>query len=234
MMEKLVENNHYHIWTDALHARALAHQAKNRWDLGTYVRWAVITAWTVLEVACQDAMEDASISYSFRKNLDDAITKKTLPKLIWGSGVWQKVTILQELRKDFVHRSDEANLFPDAGVADDAITVVRDAVEAIYAHVGKDAPKWVSDDEDRGWDKASTFASAPLIRAGTGRDDPNAILFKYIYKDREFVSEILASDADWRKYYQEFLDGLRIPITKVIVSQGPKILEEKSFTIRGN
>jgi hypothetical protein len=41
-MLKLIENNHYHIWTDALHARALAHEASNRWDRGTYVRWSGI------------------------------------------------------------------------------------------------------------------------------------------------------------------------------------------------
>lgn len=49
-MLKLIENNHYHIWTDALHARALSHEASNRWDRGTYVRWTLMTAWIALEI----------------------------------------------------------------------------------------------------------------------------------------------------------------------------------------
>ena len=69
---KVVENPHYHLWTDALHACALAHEAHNKWDRGTYVRWAVTTSWTVLEIACQDALEERNISYSFRRNLNAA------------------------------------------------------------------------------------------------------------------------------------------------------------------
>lgn len=69
-LTKVVESPHYHLWTDALHARSLARQAHNKWDRGTYVRWCVNTSWTALEVACQDSTEDPNISYSFRKNLD--------------------------------------------------------------------------------------------------------------------------------------------------------------------
>ncbi len=61
-MLKLVENNHYHLWTDALYARALSREANNRWDRGTYVRWALLTAWIALEIACQDALEEPNIS----------------------------------------------------------------------------------------------------------------------------------------------------------------------------
>ena len=80
---KLIEDNHYHLWTDALHARQLAHQTNNKWDRGTYVRWTIITAWTVLEIACQDALEEKNISYRFKQNLDKAIAAKSLPKLNW-------------------------------------------------------------------------------------------------------------------------------------------------------
>ncbi|MBW2165402.1 MAG: hypothetical protein JRG74_04680 [Deltaproteobacteria bacterium] len=38
---KLVESNHYHLWTDALHDRKLTHQTSNKWDRGAYVRWTM-------------------------------------------------------------------------------------------------------------------------------------------------------------------------------------------------
>lgn len=100
---KLIRDNHYHLWTDALHARELARQTNNKWDRGTYVRWAITTAWTVLEMACQDALDDKKISYSFRENIDKAITSKALPKLDWGKGIWQKVSAIQTLRINCVH-----------------------------------------------------------------------------------------------------------------------------------
>jgi len=30
IMLKIIENNHYHIWADALHARALSHQVRDK------------------------------------------------------------------------------------------------------------------------------------------------------------------------------------------------------------
>lgn len=85
-MLKLIENNHYHIWTDALHARALSHEASNRWDRGTYVRWTVMTAWVALEIACQDALEEPRISYSFKDNPSKAIKRNLFQNLIGVKG----------------------------------------------------------------------------------------------------------------------------------------------------
>jgi len=70
MITKLVESNHYHIWTDAIHARELAKQTNNKWDRGTYVRWTLLTSWIALEMACQDALSDKNISYKFKENLE--------------------------------------------------------------------------------------------------------------------------------------------------------------------
>ena len=116
-MLKLIENNHYHIWTDALHARALSHEANNRWDRGTYVRWTLMTAWIALEIACQEALEEPKISYSFKDNLNKAIEEKSFSKLDWSQGIWQQVLQLQEFRKNCAHRfSQETDLFPDVAV----------------------------------------------------------------------------------------------------------------------
>ncbi len=234
-MIKLVDNNHYHLWSDVLHARALAHQARNKWDRGTYVRWCITTAWTVLEMACQDALEDNQISYSFKQNLDNALKIKSFPELNWGSGIWQKVTEIQKIRKDSVHRfADESNLFPEANVADNAIDVIRKAVTDIYRHTDNDAPKWISDDKDPGWDRGGSFANETVIRKGANPDDPQTIRIKYVYKGREYESDILPPNADWQKYYEEILEGIRVPISKIIVYQGSNVLKEQSFSIRGN
>jgi len=151
MVTKLVESNHYHVWTDALHARQLSTETSNRWDRGTYVRWTILTAWIALEISCQDALEDDSISYSFKKNVDNAIKLKKLPPLDWGKGIWQEVITVQDLRKDVVHRfPSESNVFPDDSVAETTIKVIRNAIKDIYKHCGKDYPKWVEDDCDEG------------------------------------------------------------------------------------
>ena len=234
-MAKLVENNHYHLWTDALHARALAHQARNRWDRGTYVRWCINTAWTVLEMSCQDALDDGKISYSFRRNLNQAIEAKSLPKLKWGEGIWQKVTEIQELRKNTVHRfADESDLFPEANTADKTVDVIRQAVKDIYQHVGDTAPKWVLDDEDPGWDKGKSYVNATLTVKGVDPNAPETILIKYVYKDQVHTSDILPKDADWQARFDSFVKGIHAPITKAMVCQGDKILKEQDFSIRGN
>ena len=234
-MRKLVDNNRYHSWTDALHARALAHQARNKWDRGTYVRWCITTAWTVLEISCQAALDDKNISYSFQKHLDRAIEAKSLPKLKWGQGIWQKVTQVQELRKDSIHRFlDESNLFPEACTADETVEIIREAVKDIYQHTGNVEPKWISDDEDPGWDKGKSYANAIVTHKGADPNDPETIRIKYMYKDREYINDILPSDDDWQARFETFCKDVRAPITKAMVCQGDRILKERDFSIRGS
>lgn len=236
-MQKLVDNNHYHLWTDALHARALAHQANNKWDRGTYIRWTLTTAWTVLEIACQDALEESNISYRFKENLDDAIASKSLSKINWSHGIWQKVRQTQEIRKDYVHRfALEKDLFPEAELADNVIQTIREAIKDIYARAGKVSPKWLDDDDDdRGWDRGRDFgANLTVIRAGADENDPDAIKIAYVYKDREYVSEILAPNADWRPYYEGLIRNIRGPISLVKVYRGSEVIEERNLQIRGS
>ena len=147
---KIVETAHYHIWTDALHARALAHQSHNKWDRGTYVRWAITTSWTVFEMACEDALKEKGIGKSFRKNLDAAVIKRGLSQIEWGMGVWQQISKLHTTRKALVHINPaQAALFPNADDADKAIDVVRNAMRDIYLRAGIGSPPWVEGDKTR-------------------------------------------------------------------------------------
>lgn len=152
---KIVESAHYHVWTDALHGRALSDQAKNEWDRGTYVRWTVASAWTALETACDEALGISGIGRRFKENLDAAIAERGLPRLTWGAGIWQKVTELQAQRKGFIHLTvGQADLFPGAQIADQAVDTVRQAIAEIYRHAGRASPRWLEDDHDRGWQKS--------------------------------------------------------------------------------
>jgi len=232
---KIVENAHYHLWTDALHARALARQAHNKWDRGTYIRWTITTAWTVLEIACQDALEDDSISYSFHRNLDSAIQRNSFTPLDWGSGLWQKVTEIQETRKGYVHRFlKESDFFPSAEVADNAVDVIRNAVLSIYEHAKRVPPAWIHDDEDRGWDKGRAgSAHSTLIRAGATLNDPKVIRICYIRKNKEHIDEVLPPGTDPLPYIEDLIKHVTVPISSVRVYEGDKIVLERAITMRG-
>jgi hypothetical protein len=232
---KVVQSSHYHLWTDALHARALARQAHNKWDRGTYVRWCVNTAWTALEVACQDATGDSAISYRFREKLDSALNRLGLSPLDWEKGLWQKVTGLQERRKDFVHRFvAETDLFLPAHLADEAIHTARDAIVAIYQHTNRPIPPWTADDEDRGWDSGrKSFASATAIHAGASEDN-QCLYVRVIAGGRESTSHVLPRDTDWRPYCEDVIRRTQVPIERVRVYRGTELVHDEPTNMRGN
>lgn len=130
---KLVSTPHYHLWTDALHARELARTANNDWDRGTYVRWAVISAWTAFEITCEHYLGANGLGNRFKENLNKAIDKKKLSPIEWGSGIWQKVYATYQSRKNFVHiSSSQADLFPGIELADRAINDLRNGIKAVF------------------------------------------------------------------------------------------------------
>lgn len=232
-MLKLVENNHYHIWTDALHARALSHQANNRWDRGTYIRWTLMTAWIALEIACQDALKEPKISYRFKEHLNKALEEKSLSKLDWSQGVWQQVIALQELRKNCVHRfSLESDLFPDVSVADKAILMVRQAITAIYNHVGENAPSWINDDMDQGWANKggfSFFGNIYTTPPGVDENAPDTIKVTYIYKDKECIRDVLPAETDPSPHVVRLIETIGLPISGIKVYRGQEVFQEIQF-----
>jgi hypothetical protein len=149
---KLITSEKYHLWNDALHARQLARETMDDWNKGTYVRWTVTTSWTVLEMCCREALDEPKIGYRFKEDMDGAITKKGLNSIDWGSGKWQNVIDLREVRKKYTHVNiPQKELWPDLEIADDAIKVVREAVIDIFQIANMPVPKWIYDDEFQGW-----------------------------------------------------------------------------------
>jgi hypothetical protein len=187
-------------------------------------------------VACQDALEDRSISYSFRKNLDEAIASKSLPPLDWGQGLWQEVQTIQECRKGYVHRFlTEPNLFPDTEVADNAIRVVREAIVTIYRHACRIPPAWVRDDEDRGWDAGpGSYACATIIHKGASSDDPKAIKVCYIWNGQEHIHDVLPLGVDPQPYCEDLRAHLRVPASAIRVYDGDRLVTETRLSMRGS
>ena len=232
---KIIESPHYHLWTDALHARALARKANNKWDRGTYVRWAVTTSWSVLEIACQNALNEPNISYSFRKNLDTAIENQNIDRLEWGSGIWQRVSTLQNRRNGYVHRFiSEDDFFPDANIADESIDIIREAVIAIYQHVNRPVPIWIQDDDDRGWDAGKRGgANLTLIHSGADENDPKVLKLFYVHLEKEKLTDVLPSGTDYLPYVEDLIQKIRVPISAIKVYEGNTVVHEKKLNIRG-
>lgn len=231
---KLVDTPHYHLWTDALHGRTLASQARNKWDRGTYVRWAVITAWTVLEVGCQEALEDTSIGNPFKDDINRAIKDKSLPGLQWGSGTWQKVLKLQKTRKRYIHKIiSQEKLFPDAIVAKEAIEIVREGIKAIYNHVSKPFPIWIDDDKDRGWDYGGEPCNSHCIYPGASEDDPLSIKIVFVHKDREYLSRLMPPGTAPGPLLDELIQNIILPISAVRAYRGKELIEDRQVKMRG-
>lgn len=233
---KAVIGNHCHLWTDALHMRELARKSHNKWDRGTYVRMTVNSCWTTIEIACQDALSDDSISYSFRQNLDRAIDNNGFDKLNWGEGIWQRVRELQEIRKSYSHKFlSLSDLFQEVDIAEFAIMVAREAIISIYQHTGSAPPEWADYDTDKGWDSGGrSGASGTLQYKGWDKNDPKAIEISYILHDDEKVIYRLPSGNDYEPYVEKTIKSLNSPAEAVRVYEGGDLVKEITLNLRGS
>lgn len=236
-MPTIVDSTQCHLWTDALHLRQLAREALNKWDCGTYVRMCVTTSWTALEMACQDALNCADIGFRFKDNLDRAIAAASLPPLDWSSGVWQRVRLLQERRKSYVHRfAVLGDMFPVAGVAEEAIEIVREGIENIYAMAGKAAPNWIGLNEARGWQASSSFgtAVATTSQAGVKIDDPNTVRIFIVIDGEEKLTTVLHAGSDPIQEVNRLLQNVRLPISGIRVYENRELRQDLVVNMRGN
>lgn len=213
----------------------MAAQARNTWDRGAYVRWAVNTAWTVLETACEDALHVTGLGNRFKEKLDQAISAASLPPLDWSRGLWQQVLNVYRLRKEYVHVTLPQNrLFAGMAEASEAITIVRDAIKAIYGHAGKTAPHWVDDDRDRGWDDGGgSFGVLTIRRQNADESHPDVVKIDHLYRGNEYVSEILPPGTDPEPYIAALLRDTNVPISAVRIYRGETLIEDRPIPMRG-
>lgn len=233
----LVDSTQCHLWTDALHLRQLAREAPNIWDRGTYVRMVVTTAWVALESACIDALDDPRIPYSFKKNLDKAISANGLQPLDWSRGLWQDVRKLQEVRKTYIHRFLAlTDMFPEAADADSAVETVRTASQDIYTRAQKAAPDWTHLDHAKGW-AASSNVPAPSLtacRENAKVDDPQTVKVYVVRNGVEHLSEVLPPGTDAQPYLDQIIDNAQIPVSKIVVYENGELIKDLQVNMRGS
>jgi hypothetical protein len=142
----------FQLWTDALCFRAMAKEAPNNYLSSMCVRNAILSAWTTLEMACCDALVIEKLE-NFKESLHAEFDKRNIPRLDFGSGLWQDInTTVKGYRKRFVHSGvSYKNRFPHVSIAEEAISTIRKAIHEIYAQVGKQSPRWIDHDHAGGW-----------------------------------------------------------------------------------
>ena len=237
-MPVVVDSIHCHLWTDALHVRELARNATNDWDRGTYVRLCVSVAWTALEVACQEVLRTPEIGHRFKDDLAAATAKRGLPPLDWSIGVWQRVRRLQELRKSYVHKFAALDqMFPQSAVADDAVVVVRAAIESLCQHVGTPTPTWLAFDEAHGWSGpkgVSDTAYAILTTGNASPKDPGVVKVCFVIDGREHTSSHHPAGTQYADEVARLIANVNVPISAVRVYEGEKLVVDRVVSMRGN
>ena len=236
MRPVVVDSTQCHLWTDALHSRQLAREARNKWDRGTYVRSCVSMTWTALETSCQDALTSSDIGYRFKENLDQALGARSFALIDWSSGLWQQVRLLQETRKSYVHRFLALNdMFPTAATADDAIVVVRRAIADIYTRAGKSPPDWIHIDSSRGWDLEPTTGMPTLSQAhlGSSFDDPNTTRVYLVINGEEKLTSVFPPGHDASETVAALLKSVKVPIQGIRVYDCGKQVEDFVVAMRG-
>jgi hypothetical protein len=110
---------------------------------------------------------------------------------------------------------------------------VREAVRAIYQHVGSPSPTWILDNDDRGWDIGGRdWSTLTVLHAGASIDDPKVIKIYFVHEDNERLTDVLPSGTDYGPYVDDLLQNIRVPITAVRVYEGPKLIHERRTRMR--
>lgn len=235
---KLVDSLHYHLWTDALHARALARQTQDAWNRGTYVRWTVMSAWTAFEAACADALSAKRLGNRFKEGLDEAITAQNLAPINWGQGLWQRVLALYQWRKGYVHVPStvkRAQLIPALSEAEDAVVILRDAIKDILIRTGAAPPPWVIDDSDAGWESRDPLQGVShVIHGDADASDPDVVRIAFVYRGAEYESEIAPPGTDHKPLLDQLIGHMNLPIEGVRAYRGSMLLEERPLLARGS
>lgn len=233
-MQRSVDSPHYHVWTDALHGRHLARNATNEWDRGTYVRWTIVSSWTALEMASEQALDVTGLGHRFFDRVNEALANRSLPPLNTGQGIWQRVKSLHMRRVDYVHKNvDQRLLFASLEEAEEAIGVVREAVKDLHVKLGSPPPQWIDDDENPSL-PGTTFATGTVIRAGANPDDPDAVRIAFDFRGEERTSEILPPGSDPIPAMEELLQRVQVPIRSVRAYRGTNLIEEFRVRMRGS
>jgi hypothetical protein len=234
---KVVDSTQYHLWTDALHGRALARQARNDWDRGTYVRWTILSAWSAFETVCGDALGASGLGMRFREGFDKAVVAKGIPAVDWGKGLWQQALQVYGIRKEFTHVQPTIahnRLLAPVEDAERAITVLRAAIKEVCNMTKQPSPVWADDDSDRGWDAGSgSICHAMVIKDGADPEGADTVKIAYIMEGKEHVCDILPPGTDYGPVLDDLIKRLIVPVGVVRAYRGKDLMEERKLQVRG-
>ncbi len=236
-MIKLIESRAYHLWTDALHRRALARQTSDNWDRGTYVRWTIISAWMTFESVCAEVLEEDGLGNRFKDKMDEAVSRNGLSQIDWSHGIWQKILKVYGVRKEFTHvrqSGDPARLITPIEDAEFAVATLREGIHAVCALAGIPDPIWAADDTDPGWIGRRMLGATMLLTHAGATDDPNAVRITFVSQEVENLSEVAPSGTPHGALLDALIPRLKVPVSAVRAYHGNVLVEEREFFARGS
>jgi len=232
----------FQLWTDALCFRAMAKEAANHYLSSMSVRNAILSAWTTLEMACCDALGIEKLERDFKESLHDEFDKRNIPRLNFGSGLWQEInTTVKGYRKRFVHSGVTiSDRFPDVSLAEYAISTIRQAIHEIYAQVGKQSPRWIDHDQSEGWQqqvpgiRMDVFPR--LLHPGAGPETPGVVKIVLVTpQGEEKATRYLpptTSDDEAFWWVEDYLGKLNVPFRAIRVYRGQNLIVDENIEVR--
>lgn len=228
------DDPHFHLWTDALHAKALAHQSKNDWNRGTYVRWCIITTSIVFEMMCSQALK-IRITRDLKGTVNNELKRKGLELISWEKGIWKEMSDCIDLRNEYIHRNTSQKiLFPELVKSDIVINAVKDAAEHLFMLVGKSFPQWFQVVDDKGWEEGqNAMCHASAIIAGADQASPTTLRIAYVWNNLEKNAYYLPQDSNYMTYLESLMNNVNVAVSGFKVYQGDNLIYHKDVNMRG-
>jgi hypothetical protein len=206
------------------------------------VRNAILAAWTTLEMACCDALGIEKLERDFKESLNAEFDKRNIPRLNFGSGLWQEInTTVKNNRKRFVHSGVTiSDRFLPVLLAEEAIVTIRKAIQDIYARVGKHSPRWIDNDQSEGWQerRIGTGLSGHLTvsNAGAHPETPGVVKIVLVTEQgEEKATRYLpptASDDEVFWWVEDYLGKLNVPFKAIRVYRGQDLILDENIEVR--
>ena len=182
-----------------------------------------------------------ALKNDFRRSLDEEFDNKGIPRLDFGSGLWQHInSTVKNHRNTFAHSGVKlSDRFPQPPIAEDAIAKIREAIDDIYARLRKQPPPWVDFDQSEGWPgRGGVIGTAHLTvsHAGVTPNTPDVINIVLVTpQGEEKPTRYLppsASDDEIFWWVEDYLGKLNTPFQAIRVYRGEALIHEETFEAR--
>jgi hypothetical protein len=193
-------------------------------------------------MACCDALGITKLERDFKESLHNEFDKRNIPRLDFGSGLWQEInTKVKGHRNRFMHSGVSiSNRFPPVSIADDAILTIRKAVHEIYAALGKQAPRWIDHDQSAGWQGPrpgiTGSVHSTLLHAGATPETPGVVKIVLVTEQgEEKVPRYLpptTSDDEAFWWVEDYLGKLNVPFRAIRVYRGQDLILDENIEVR--